>query len=392
MTWQNAIQRKDVAGCALTGFIHTDGKRENGEAIIRSIANMKCRSNGLGGGFAAYGIYPEHKDHYCFHIMYNTIKSKEETEHYLNSGFDIDKEEQIPTKPIPAIVEPPILWRYFLKPQAKKLAIDGLPPHLLYRCGGLVPDDFVVKAVMHINSSIEGAYVISSGKNMGAFKAVGFPEDVGVFYRLQEYKGWTWIGHGRFPTNTPGWWGGAHPFTLLDWAIVHNGEISSYGINKRYLEMFGYHCTLLTDTEVLAYLFDLLLRRHKLPIEIACKALTAPFWSDIDRMPEEERRLYASIRIVYGSAMVNGPFAILLGYEKGLIGLNDRIKLRPLIAAVKGKTVYMASEEAGIREICPQPDIVWAPKAGEPVIAELEEASVNITPLNRKMSAKSQNR
>ncbi|RUM89463.1 MAG: hypothetical protein DSZ24_01260, partial [Thermodesulfatator sp.] len=54
------------------------------------------------------------------------------------------------------------------------------------------------------------------------------------------------------------------------------------------------------------------------------------------------------------------------------VGLNDRVKLRPLVAAKKGDLVYMASEEAAIRAICPDPDEVWAPKAGEPVIVELE--------------------
>ena len=149
-------------------------------------------------------------------------------------------------------------------------------------------DDYIVHAVMLINSSVDGAFVASSGKNMGAFKGVGFPEEIGHYYLLEEYEGHTWTGHNRFPTNTPGWWGGAHPFTLLDWSIVHNGEISSYGINSRYLEAFGYKCTLGTDTEVAAYLFDLLLRRHKLPLELACKALASPLWTEIDRMPEEE--------------------------------------------------------------------------------------------------------
>ncbi len=44
---------------------------------------------------------------------------------------------------------------------------------------------------MKINSEVKGAYVFSSGKNMGTFKAVGFPEDVGVFYRLEEYEGYS---------------------------------------------------------------------------------------------------------------------------------------------------------------------------------------------------------
>ena len=55
--------------------------------------------------------------------------------------------------------------------------------------------------------------------------------------------------------------------------MVHNGEVSSYGINRRYLANFGYHCTMHTDTEVIAYLFDLLVRKHQLPIEAACRAV-----------------------------------------------------------------------------------------------------------------------
>ena len=34
--------------------------------------------------------------------------------------------------------------------------------------------------------------MFSSGKNMGVFKAVGYPEDVGEFYRLDEYEGYCW--------------------------------------------------------------------------------------------------------------------------------------------------------------------------------------------------------
>ena len=38
--------------------------------------------------------------------------------------------------------------------------------------------------------------------------------------------------------------------------------------------------------------------------------------------------------------------------------------------------MLMASEESAIRTICPDPEKVWAPKAGEPVIAELYPAAV----------------
>jgi glutamate synthase domain-containing protein 1 len=340
-----------------------DGRLMSGEAIIRSMEILHDRSNGLGGGFAAYGIYPDKKDYYAFHIMYDDVYAQSQAEELLGEWFHVETEEEIPTKKVPGVGKAPLLWRYFVLPKPSKL--DGCTDE----------EDFVIESVMRINTIIPGAFIFSSGKNMGAFKAVGYPEDVGRFYRLDEYEAYTWIGHGRFPTNTPGWWGGAHPFTILDWALVHNGEISSYGINKRYLESFGYKCTMLTDTEVGAYAFDLLLRKHKLPVEVACKVLSAPFWDEIDRMKEKgdpAADVYEALRVVYGGILLNGPFAFIVGHTNGMIALADRVKLRPMIAARKDDMLYVASEEAAIREISPELDKIWNPKAGEPVIGTLK--------------------
>ena len=250
---------------------------------------------------------------------------------FMDETFHVEVGEPLKTRPVENIVNPPILWRFFVKPKKE----DGD-----FRSD----DDYVVDATININRNIEGAYVFSCGKNMAAFKGVGFPEDIGKFFRIEEYEGYMWIGHARFPTNTPGWWGGAHPFTILDWAVVHNGEISSYGINKRYLEMFGYACTLMTDTEVVAYTVDLLIRRHKLPLELACAVMAPPLWVEIERMPPEERRLYKTLRMVYGSLLLNGPFAFIISNRTMMVGLNDRIKLRPLVAADKGETLYISTE------------------------------------------------
>lgn len=362
--WNAEADERILGGCGLMGVCDESGERMSGEVPIRSMSSMHDRGNGLGGGFAGYGIYPEFADHFCFHLMYSDDLAKEDTEFYLRRHFVIEHDEPIPTKAVRGIQDEPILWRYFLTISPERLAETQL-----------LPEDYVVHAVMDVNAQINGAFIASSGRNMGAFKGVGFPEEIGEFYRLEEYRGWTWTGHGRFPTNTPGWWGGAHPFCLLDFSIVHNGEISSYGINRRYLESFGYSCTLRTDTEVVTYLFDLLLRRHGLPVEMACKALASPFWNDIDLMPEEDQRLYTALRAVYGPALLNGPFAVVLGLGAGMVALNDRIKLRPLVAARNGSVVYVASEESAIREICPKPEKSWMPRAGEPVIARLQARS-----------------
>ncbi|MEE9614481.1 MAG: glutamine amidotransferase family protein [Thermodesulfobacteriota bacterium] len=352
--------QKDISGCGLSGIISKKRKRLGGEHIKNSLCLMNDRGNGLGAGFAAYGIYPEFEDLFAFHVMYDYPESRMEVEEYLKDNYKIEKIEEIPTSPVEAITISPLMVRYFAKPAKDRLA------------GDITEDDFVVRTVMKVNSEIEGAYIFSSGRNMGVFKGVGNPRDIADFFKLEEYEGHIWTGHTRFPTNTPGWWGGAHPFTLLDWSIVHNGEISSYGINKRYLEMFGYKLTLLTDTEVAAYLLDLLIRKHGLDTATACTVLAAPFWKDIDEDGGKTGEALTALRMTYGSALLNGPFSLLFGHSNGLVGINDRIKLRPLVVATKDDLVYMSSEESAIREICPKPDKCWAPRAGEPVIVELE--------------------
>ena len=70
------------AGCAISGIFSKKGKMINGEQIIRSISVMHDRSNGLGGGFAGYGIYPQYKDFTALHVFYNTPKAKEECEKF----------------------------------------------------------------------------------------------------------------------------------------------------------------------------------------------------------------------------------------------------------------------------------------------------------------------
>ncbi|MGB9840236.1 MAG: hypothetical protein ACPLRQ_06635, partial [Thermovenabulum sp.] len=77
-------------------------------------------------------------------------------------------------------------------------------------------------------------------------------------------------------------------------------------------------------------------------------------------------------RMVYASALLNGPFSIIIANSHMMIGLTDRIMLRPLVAAKKDDFYYMASEEAAIREICIEPDTVWSPKGGEPIVVRME--------------------
>jgi glutamate synthase domain-containing protein 1 len=349
---------KVIDACSLFGAMDITGRPFSGRGVIKAIANMHDRSNGLGGGFAIYGLYPDYREFYALHIMYLSESARRNTEAFLKEHFEIEHDEPVQTRQVDGIINPPLFWRYFVKPF--KLQNEEI-----------TYDDHVVSRVMQINTTIDDVYVLSSGKDMGVFKGVGFPEQIADFFCLENYSGYLWTAHGRFPTNTPGWWGGAHPFNILDWTVVHNGEISSYGINRRYLEQFGYQCTMQTDTEVVAYAIDLLIRKHGLPMELVSRILAPPFWNDINRKANGQQELLLALRQVYGSLLLNGPFTVIIAHHGEMVGLTDRIRLRPLTVGEKGSMLYLSSEESAIRLISPELDSVWTPAGGEPVIGRL---------------------
>ena len=77
------------SGCAISAVISRNGERMSGEKIIESMKPMHERSNGLGGGFAGYGIYPEFKDFFALHIFFSDDACKAECERYLREQLEI---------------------------------------------------------------------------------------------------------------------------------------------------------------------------------------------------------------------------------------------------------------------------------------------------------------
>ena len=80
---------KIIDACSLFGMMNLKGKRFSSRDPVRAIANMHDRGNGLGGGFAIYGLYPEYKDYYALHIMYLDRDSKRKTEKFLSKGLTL---------------------------------------------------------------------------------------------------------------------------------------------------------------------------------------------------------------------------------------------------------------------------------------------------------------
>ena len=99
------------SGCAISAVISREGKKISGDIITNSMKPMHDRSNGLGGGFAGYGIYPDYKDFYALHMFFNSRDTRKTCEAFLKERFEIVQSEIIPTHKIPAIKNEPIIWR-----------------------------------------------------------------------------------------------------------------------------------------------------------------------------------------------------------------------------------------------------------------------------------------
>jgi len=158
----------------------------------------------------------------------------------------------------------------------------------------------------------------------------------------------------------------------MNTAIVHNGDISSYGSNMELLNSWGLKSHVGTDSEVIARLLDHLLRVEGLDIREAALVLTNPFERNLSKYVKD--LLYR-----YRGARLDGPFAVIAGYadrdDVYLIALTDRSKFRPLLAGEDENYFYLASEENQIRNQSKHAKI-WTPEPGAFFIASLRKGLI----------------
>ncbi|GAN77553.1 glutamine--fructose-6-phosphate transaminase (isomerizing) [Acidisphaera rubrifaciens] len=135
--------------------------------------------------------------------------------------------------------------------------------------------------------------------------------------------GTTGIGHTRWATHGAPTEGNAHPHGTARVAIVHNGIIENHAELRAELEAAGQVFSTETDTETVAQLVDLNLRRGMAPVEAAAAAL---------------RRLegaYALAMIFAGhpeliiAAQHGAPLAVGFGEDEMFVG-SDALALAPL--------------------------------------------------------------
>ena len=101
--WEGSI--RIPSGCAVAGIIDRSGKTIGGAEIVKTIAVMRERSNGLGGGFAGYGIYPGLAGFYALHLLFLDHAARAETEESIGAVAHMEMSEPIPTRTVAAIAE-----------------------------------------------------------------------------------------------------------------------------------------------------------------------------------------------------------------------------------------------------------------------------------------------
>jgi glutamate synthase domain-containing protein 1/glutamate synthase domain-containing protein 3 len=396
-------KREDEGGCGVTGF--TSNIPVAGKHIFEPSIRMHNRGNGKGGGIAAVGFDPDRlgvtrevlDSHYMLQVALLEPECLETLkESCISPYFDIAKAEIIDHIPdyrdIDGLeVKPPDIWRAFVrvKPTVLKAFIEengfeGMSPRY-------AEDEFVSRNSVRLNrqfySSLgeKQAFVVSHGRNVMILKIVGYAEHVVQYYKLEDFKAHVWIAHQRYPTRGRVWHpGGAHPFTGLNEALVHNGDFANYHATSEYLKQRGMEPMFMTDTEVSVMLFDLWNRVYGYPLEVIIEALAPTGELDFDLLPPEKQELYDRIQSSHVHASPDGPWFFIIArnvpetqtYQ--LIGITDTSMLRPQVFSLYDGDVQVGlicSEkqaiDATLRSLaaddprfCPVADKYWNARGG----------------------------
>ncbi|MFC1858201.1 glutamate synthase [Thermodesulfobacteriota bacterium] len=393
----------EEGGCGVTGFISSIPV--SGRHIYEPSVQMHNRGNGKGGGIAAVGLSAESlgvtqdvlDTHYMLQIALLEPEARPALEQANIAPFlEVHKAEQIPAlddyREVDGLaVKPPDVWRYFVR--VKKDVLDrfieenrfqGMDPHK-------AEDEFIYQNSFRLNQKFyaslgeKQAFVLSHGRNIMILKIVGYAEQVAQYYLLEDFKAHGWIAHQRYPTKGRLWHpGGAHPFTGLDEALVHNGDFANYHAVSEYLQQNNIFPQFLTDTEVSVLLLDLLNRTFEYPLEYIIEAMAPTTEYDFDLLPADKQRIYRYIQSNHIHGSPDGPWFFIIARNNPyqnyfqLIGITDTAMLRPQVFALQEGDVkigLICSEKQAIdatlqnlaaedERFCPIADKYWNARGG----------------------------
>ncbi|QKQ99478.1 glutamate synthase [Metallosphaera tengchongensis] len=333
------------SGCGVFGVLRKPGSQKiDGNMVIKAIDAVSYRGSDKGAGYAVF----DREEGNVYHIKAFTDDPSKTKRYIEEQGLQILQEEM-------------------------EGEIDGV-----CSCNYKVSIANIAqlrKAVRNFNDmmwSEKRGRIYSMGRSLNVFKGVGYPKDIAKVYNVEKYSGDMWLAHTRQPTNSPGhypYW--SHPFSSFDVAIVHNGDVSSFGANLEFLQSRGWGGFVGTDSEVMAFLFEELLSEG-LTVEEASKILVNP--------SRRNGVISTHHDYLYRNARLDGPFTAIIGYDSGddlyLIGIADRSKFRPVLIGEDDNYYFIASEESQIRLVSPKAK-VWTLSPGSYFIASMKRGIVS---------------
>ncbi len=368
----------EEGGCGVTGFISSIPVR--GRHIYEPSVQMHNRGNGKGGGIAAVGLSAEDlgvtqeilDDHYLLQVAYLDPASRPDVEAAcITPVMDVHKAEMTPViddyRDIGLEVKPPDVRRYFVRVQKEALARFVEEQGLAELDARKAEDEFMFQNTIRLNQKYyaslgdKKAFVMSHGRNVMILKIVGYAEQATQYYCLEDFRAHGWIAHQRYPTRGRLWHpGGAHPFSGMHEALVHNGDFANYHSVSEYLQQHNIFPQFLTDTEVSVLLLDLYNRTFEYPMEYIIEALAPTSEYDFDSLPPDKQHVYRYLQSQHMSGSPDGPWFFIIArndpYNKffQLLGITDTAMLRPQVFAL------MEREEVQIGLVCSEKQAIDA--------------------------------
>jgi len=393
----------EEGGCGVTGFIASIPIA--GRHIYEPSVQMHNRGNGKGGGIAAVGLCAADlgvtqdvlDSHYLLQVAYLDSSSQQAVEKSnIAPLFDIHKAEKIPTiddyRQIGLEVKPPDVWRYLVRVKKDRLTSFVEKNQLDKLEDRKAEDEFVYQNTISLNQQYyaslgeKQAFVLSHARNVMILKIVGYAEQVTQYYCLDDFRAHGWIAHQRYPTRGRMWHpGGAHPFSGMHEALVHNGDFANYHSCSEYLNQYNIYPQFLTDTEVSVLMLDLYSRTFGYPMEYIIEALAPTTEYDFDSLPQAKQRIYRYIQSQHMQGSPDGPWFFIIArnnpYKKifQMIGITDTAMLRPQVFALQKRDEVqiglVCSEKQAIdstlenlaaedSRFCPIADKYWNARGG----------------------------
>ncbi len=323
------------SSCGLFGIMRKNGAQKiSGSLSVKCLNSIRYRGSDKGSGYASFNI--NNNNYYSVKVFYegneNELRSLLGSNGFVINNLHITNGNSI-----------------------KSYCYDVLPGN--------------IDSIDNINDILwrEGTgRIYSSGTSLDVFKGVGYPDEVGNEYSIGSMKADMWLAHTRQPTNSPGslpYW--SHPFSTFNIAIIHNGDISSFGSNREFLKSRGVKSFVGTDSEVIAYVFRELLKEYDLTtaIKIMAGNISDPYMKYKNR-----------------GGMLDGPYTLVMGYDDGsdlyMICMTDNTKLRPAILGEDNNNFYIASEESQIKQVNPDAR-VWTMEPGSYFISSVKRGIIS---------------